>query len=71
MNQYEFSDEELDPIDPLKALQLNHSLTQRLKEQKYELMAQARKAGYSFTNIAKALGQTEAAIRMFCARNDI
>lgn len=71
MNQYEFSDEPLEPMDYLKALRVNHLETQHLKDQKIDLMEKAVKAGYRNVDIAKALNQTDAAIRLYRVRHNI
>ena len=63
------TNEELDVIDPLKALVANQQHMQRLREQKHQLVFQAVEDGYSYTKIAAALNQTEAAVRMYVRRH--
>jgi hypothetical protein len=66
-----YVDEQLEPMDYLQALKRNHVETKRLREEKLELMEKATKAGYKNVDIARALGQTDAAIRLYRVRNGL
>lgn len=66
-----YEEEELDVMDPLRALAENAQRMNQMREARYFLTKQALDQGYSYLEIGHAMGVTDTAIRLYAHRRGI